>query len=75
MSTPWRAAYTLIGSPARKMISPVARMASAAFTKPCCTSSVAPTASRIRNEAAPKAVLATRHSLHLRKVRGVKRSA
>ena len=37
--------------------------------------SVAPTASRIRNDAAPKAVLATRHSLHLRKARGVKRSA
>jgi hypothetical protein len=57
------------------MISPVARIASAALAKPYCTSRVAPTASRIRNDAAPKAVLATRQGLHLRKVRGVKRSA
>ena len=40
-------------------------------TKPYCTSSVAPTASRIRNEAAPNAVLATRHSDHFRKRCGV----
>jgi hypothetical protein len=54
------------------MISPVARMAQNALTKPYCTSSVAPTASRIRNEAAPpKAVCATRHSLILRKRCGV----
>ncbi len=61
----------LIGKPARKMISPVARMAQKAFTKPYCTSSVAPTASRIRKEAAPKAVLATRKGDHLRKRVGV----
>ena len=64
MSTPWRAAYTLIGRPARKMISPVARIAQKALMKPYCTSSVAPTASSTRNEAAPNAVLATRHSDH-----------
>ncbi|EWS62590.1 hypothetical protein Y695_04179 [Hydrogenophaga sp. T4] len=61
----------LMGRPARKMISTVTRMAQNALTKPYCTSSVAPTASRIRNEAAPNAVLATRHSLHLRKRCGV----
>ena len=57
------------------MISPVARIASAALVKPYCTSKVAPTASRIRKEAAPNAVLATRAGLHWRKLRGVKRSA
>jgi hypothetical protein len=65
----------LIGRPARKMISPVARIAQKALRKPYCTSSVAPTASRIRNEAAPKAVLATRQVDHLRKRCGVKRRA
>jgi hypothetical protein len=39
--------------------------------KPYCTSKVAPTASRMRKDAAPNAVLATRHSLHLRKRCGV----
>jgi len=57
------------------MISPVARMASAAFVKPYSTSKVAPTASSTRNDAAPNAVFATRSSDHLRKLRGVKRSA
>ena len=61
----------LIGRPAMKMISPVARMAQNALAKPYCTSSVAPTASRIKNEAAPNAVLATRHSDHWRKRWGV----
>jgi hypothetical protein len=56
----------LIGRPARKMISPVARMAQNALANPYCTSRVAPTASRIRNEAAPNAVLATRKVDHLR---------
>ena len=54
---------------------PVTMMAQKAFMKPYFTSSVAPTASRIRNDAAPKAVFATRHSDHLRKRCGVKRSA
>jgi hypothetical protein len=52
-------------------MSPVTRIAQKALAKPYFTSSVAPTASRIRNEAAPKAVLATRHSDHLRKRCGV----
>jgi hypothetical protein len=65
----------LIGRPAMKMISPVATIAQKALVKPYFTSSVAPTASRIRNEAAPNAVLATRNSDHLRKRCGVKRSA
>ena len=65
----------LIGIPTIKMINPVARMAQNALAKPYCTSSVAPTASRIRKDAAPNAVLATRHSDHLRKRCGVKRSA
>ena len=56
-------------------MSPVARMAQNAFMKPYCTSSVAPTASSTRKDAAPKAVLATRHSDHLRNECGVKRSA
>ena len=60
-----------MGSPARKMMSPVATMAQKALMKPYCTSSVAPTASRMRNEAAPNAVFATRHSDHLRKRCGV----
>ena len=75
MSTPCRAATRLIGRPARKMMSPVARIAQKALTKPYSTSSVAPTASSTRNDAAPNAVLATRSSDHLRKLRGVKRSA
>ncbi len=50
---------------------PVTTMAQNALAKPYCTSSVAPTASRMRNDAAPKAVLATRHSDHLRKRCGV----
>jgi hypothetical protein len=53
------------------MMSPVVRMAQKALMKPYCTSSVAPTASRIRKDAAPNAVLATRHSDHLRKRCGV----
>ena len=57
------------------MISPVARIAQKVLMKPASTSMVAPTASSTRNEAAPKAVLATRISDHLRKLRGVKRSA
>ena len=61
----------LIGRPAVKMIRPVARMAQKAFMKPYCTSSVAPTASRIRKDAAPKAVLATRKVDHLRNRCGV----
>ena len=65
----------LIGRPARKMIKPVARIAQKALAKPYCTSSVAPTASSTRKEAAQKAVLATRHSDHLRKRCGAKRSA
>ncbi len=52
-------------------MSPVATIAQNALAKPYCTSSVAPTASSTRNEAAPKAVLATRHSDHLRKRCGV----
>ena len=65
----------LMGKPAMKIISPVANMAQNALVKPYFTSSVAPTASRIKNDAAPNAVLATRHSDHLRKRCGVKRSA
>jgi hypothetical protein len=65
----------LIGNPAMKMISPVATIAQKALINPYCTSKVAPTASRIRKEAAPKAVLATRHSDQRRKRCGVKRSA
>src|SRR6218665_2912853 len=57
------------------MISPVATIAQKALMNPYCTSSVAPTASRIRNEAAPNAVLATRHSDQRRKRCGVERSA
>ncbi|CAM3903590.1 hypothetical protein ACAN107058_19410 [Paracidovorax anthurii] len=71
MSTPCRAAYTLIGQPARKMMSPVATMAQKALAQPYCTSSVAPTASSTRNEAAPNAVLATRNGDQRRKRRGV----
>ena len=52
-------------------MSPVQRIAQKALMKPYCTSRVAPTASRIRKDAAPKAVLATRHSDHLRKRCGV----
>ena len=66
----------LIGKPARKMMSPVARIAQNALTKPYCTSSVAPTASRIKKAAAPpSAVCATRHGDHWRKPCGVKRKA
>ena len=65
----------LMGRPAMKMISPVAKIAQNALVKPYLTSKVAPTASKIKNAAAPKAVLATRHSDHLRKRCGVKRSA
>ena len=49
----------LMGRPAMKMISPVARIAQKALVKPYFTSSVAPTASRIKNDAAPKAALET----------------
>ena len=65
----------LIGSPIRKMISPVARIAKKVFTKPLLTSIVAPTASSTRKDAAPKAVFATRSSDHLRKLCGVNRNA
>ena len=57
------------------MIRPVAKIAQKALMKPACTIIVAPTASSTRKDAAPKAVLATRISDHLRKLRGVKRSA
>jgi hypothetical protein len=57
------------------MISPVTTMAQNALTKPYSTSSVAPTASSTRKDAAPNAVFATRSSDHLRKLCGVKRSA
>ena len=57
------------------MISPVARIAQKVLMKPLLTSIVAPTASSTRNDAAPKAVLATRISDHLRKLCGVKRKA
>jgi hypothetical protein len=50
-------------------------MAQKALTNPYCTNKVAPTASSTRKEAAPNAVLATRHSDHLRKRCGAKRSA
>jgi len=50
---------------------PVAMMAQKALRKPYCTISVAPTASRMRKEAAPNAVLATRKVDHLRKRCGV----
>ena len=50
-------------------------MAQKAFMKPPLTSMVAPTASSTRKDEAPKAVLATRISDHLRKLRGVKRKA
>ena len=43
--------------------------------KPLLTSMVAPTASSTMNDDAPKAVLATRISDHLRKLCGVKRKA
>jgi hypothetical protein len=46
-------------------------MAQNALTKPYCTSSVAPTASSTRNDAAPNAVLATRSSDHFRNDCGV----
>ena len=75
MSSPWRADITQTGRPSRKMISPVARMPQNALMKPASMSMVAPTASSTRKAAAPKAVLATRHSDHFRKLGGVKRSA
>ena len=61
----------LMGSPARKMMMPVATMAQKALVNPYFTSNVAPTASSTRNDAAPNAVLATRHSDHLRNRCGV----
>ena len=66
----------LMGRPAAKMMAAVAMMAQKVLTKPNCSSSVAPSASSTRKLAAPpSAVCATRHSLHLRKDLGVKRSA
>ena len=64
-----------MGKPARKMMSPVATIAQKALMKPYCTSSVAPTASRIKNDEAPNAVLATRMADQRRNRAGVKRNA
>ena len=71
MSNPCRAAYTEIGRAVAKMTQPIATIAQNALAKPWFSANAAPMASSARNEMPPKAVLATRHSPHLRAARGV----
>jgi len=61
----------LIGMPVRKMKTLTSEIAQNALKKPLSSAIDAPMASSARNEIAPSAVLATRNSLHLRKLCGV----